>query len=146
MKRFGWLRSGCCNRLLHSRTAPTSGLAFCTQWSCSWICVRLFLWSYFTLTLPLPICSIVVRVPVYIYRGRGFDSQHYQDSWEIVGQEWGLLSFVRITEEVLGRKNGGFGLENWINGHRDTLRWPPNTLYPEKSAITWSAAAVVRSV
>jgi hypothetical protein len=34
----------------------------------------------------------------------------------------GPLSLVRTTEELLGRNNSGFGLENREYGHRDTLR------------------------
>jgi hypothetical protein len=49
-----------------------------------------------------------------------------------VGLERGPLSLVRITEELLEWKSSGFGLENRINGRRDPLRWPRDTLYPQK--------------
>jgi hypothetical protein len=32
--------------------------------------------------------------------------------WEAAGLERGPLSLVRTTEELLGRKSSGFGLEN----------------------------------
>jgi hypothetical protein len=51
----------------------------------------------------------VVRVPGYRSWGPGFDSWCYQVFWEIVGLERGPLSLVRIIEELLERKSGGFG-------------------------------------
>jgi hypothetical protein len=46
----------------------------------------------------------VVRVPGYRSRGSGFDSWRYQIFWEVVGLERGLLSLVRIIEELLERQ------------------------------------------
>jgi hypothetical protein len=46
-----------------------------------------------------------------IQRSR-FDSRRNQIFWEIVVLERGPLSLVRITEELLEWKSGGFGLEN----------------------------------
>jgi hypothetical protein len=43
----------------------------------------------------------VVRVPGYRSRGSGFDSRRYQIFREVVGQERGPLSLVRIIEELL---------------------------------------------
>jgi hypothetical protein len=43
------------------------------------------------------LCGLVVRVPGYIPRGPGFDSQSYQVSWVVVGLEQGPLSLVRIN-------------------------------------------------
>jgi hypothetical protein len=51
----------------------------------------------------------VVRVPDYRSRDPGFDSRHFQVFWEVVGLEWGPLSLVRITEELLEWKSSGFG-------------------------------------
>jgi hypothetical protein len=53
-----------------------------------------------------------------------------------VGLERGPLSLVRIIEELLERKRSGSGQENRINGRRDLLRWPRDTLYPQKLALT----------
>jgi hypothetical protein len=66
----------------------------------------------------------VVRVPGY-YR-------HYQIFWEVAGLEWGPLSLVSTTDELLERKSSGSGLENRDYGHRDLSRWPRGTLYPQK--------------
>jgi hypothetical protein len=80
--------------------------------------------------------SLVVRVPGYRSRGPGFDSRRYQIFWEVVGLERGPLSLVRTTEELLGRNNSGSGLENREYGRGDPLRWPRDTFYPQKLAIT----------
>jgi hypothetical protein len=41
---------------------------------------------------------------------------------------------VSTTEELLGRKGSGSGLENREYGRRDSSRWPRGTLYPQKLA------------
>jgi hypothetical protein len=47
------------------------------------------------------------------------------------------LSLVRITEELLEWKSSGSGLENRINDRgEDPLRWPRDTLYPQKLGLT----------
>jgi hypothetical protein len=46
------------------------------------------------------LCGLVVRGP-------GFDFQHYQILWEVVGLERGPLSLLRITEELLEWKSSG---------------------------------------
>jgi hypothetical protein len=53
-----------------------------------------------------------------------------------VGLERGPLSFMSTTEEPLGRNSSGSGLENLEYGRGDPLRWPRNTLYPQKLALT----------
>jgi hypothetical protein len=53
----------------------------------------------------------VVIVPGYRSIGTGFDSCCYQIFWEAVGLERGQLSLVSTTEELLGRKSSGCGLE-----------------------------------
>jgi hypothetical protein len=58
------------------------------------------------------ICGLVVRVPGYRSRGRGFDSRHYQIFWEVVGLERGPLSLVTIIEELFERTVAAPGLEN----------------------------------
>ena len=47
------------------------------------------------------LCSLVVGVSGYRYRGLGFDSRRYQIFWVVVGLERGPLSLVRSTEELL---------------------------------------------
>jgi hypothetical protein len=79
---------------------------------------------------------LVVRVPGYRSRGPGFDSQGYQIFWEVVGLEQGPLSLVRIIEKLLEWKNRGSGQENRFNDWGDPLRWPRDTLYPQKLALT----------
>jgi hypothetical protein len=53
-----------------------------------------------------------------------------------MGLERGPLSLVRIIEELLERRSSGSGQENRINGRGDPLRWPRDTLYPQKLAQT----------
>jgi hypothetical protein len=73
------------------------------------------------------LCGLVVRDPGYRSRGPGFDFQHYQIFWEVVG-----LSLVSTIEELLGRKSSGSGLENREYSHRDPLFWPRNNPYPQQ--------------
>jgi hypothetical protein len=82
--------------------------------------------------------GLVVRVPGYRSRGPGFDSQRYHIFWEVVGLERGPLSLVSTTEELLGRNisSSGSGLENREYGRGDPLRWPRDTYYPQKLALT----------
>jgi hypothetical protein len=78
----------------------------------------------------------VVNVPGYRSRGPGFDSRRYQIFWEVVGLERGPLSPVRIIEELLERKVAAPVYKTEINGRGDSLRWPRDTLYPLKLALT----------
>jgi hypothetical protein len=55
---------------------------------------------------------------------------------------WVLMS---ITEELLGRNSSGSGQENREYDRRDSLRWPRNTLYPQKLVLLRQEAAVARS-
>jgi hypothetical protein len=82
------------------------------------------------------LCGRVVRVPGYRSRGTGLDSRSYQIFWEVMGLERGPLSLVRTTEELLEWKSSGSRQENRINGRGDPLRWPRDTLYPQKLALT----------
>jgi hypothetical protein len=59
------------------------------------------------------LCGLVVRVSGYWYRGPGLYSRRFQIFWEAAGLKRGPLSLVRTTEELLGRKSSGSGLENW---------------------------------
>jgi hypothetical protein len=51
-----------------------------------------------------------------------YDSRRYQIFSEVVGLEWGPLSLVSTTEELLGRKSSGYGLESREYGRRDPSR------------------------
>jgi hypothetical protein len=53
-----------------------------------------------------------------------------------VGLERGPPSLVSTTEELLGRKISGTGLENREYGRRDSSRRPRGTLYLQKLALT----------
>jgi hypothetical protein len=90
-------------------------------------------------------CGLVVKVPGYISRGPGFDSRRYQIFWEVAGLERGPLSLVSTSKQLLGRNSSGSGLENRECGRGDPLRWPRDTLYPQKMALT-SPACGDRSV
>jgi hypothetical protein len=57
-----------------------------------------------------------------------------------VGLERGLLSLVSTTEELLGRKCSGSGLESREYGRRDPLCLPRNILNPQKLALTSSSS------
>jgi hypothetical protein len=48
-----------------------------------------------------------------------------------VGLERGPLSLLSTTEELLGRKSGGSGLESREYGRGDPSRLPRGTLYPQ---------------
>jgi hypothetical protein len=82
------------------------------------------------------LCGLVVTVPGHRSRGPGFDSRRYHIFWEVVVLERGPLSLVRIIEELLEWKSSGSGQENRINDQGDPLRWPRDTLYRQKLALT----------
>jgi hypothetical protein len=81
-------------------------------------------------------CSLVVRVSGYRSRGPGFDFRRYRIFWDVVGLERCPLSLVNTIEELLGRTSSGSGLENREYGRGDPLRWPRDTLYLQKLALT----------
>jgi hypothetical protein len=66
----------------------------------------------------------------------GFDSRHYQIFWEVMGLEQGSLSLVSTIEELLENKSTCPGLENREYGRNDPPRWPRDTLYPQKLALS----------
>jgi hypothetical protein len=66
----------------------------------------------------------------------GFDSRRYQIFWEVVSLERGPLRLVSTIEKLLGRRSSGSGPENREHCHGDPLRWPRDTLYPQKLALT----------
>jgi hypothetical protein len=72
-------------------------------------------------------CSLAVRIPGYTFRGPGFDSRRYQIFWA-VSLKRGPLSLMSTIEELLER----ICLENREYGRGDRLRWPRDTLYPQK--------------
>jgi hypothetical protein len=53
-----------------------------------------------------------------------------------VGLERGPLSLLSTTDELLGRKSSGSGLENREYGRRNPSCWPRGTLYPQTFALT----------
>jgi hypothetical protein len=74
----------------------------------------------------------------------GFHSKIYQIFWEAVGLQRGPLSLVSTTEELLGRKNSGSGLENRKYGYRDLLHWP-RRLPPTWPTSGGRSVGIVRS-
>jgi hypothetical protein len=66
----------------------------------------------------------------------GFNSRHYQIFWEVVGLERGSLYLVITIEEPFERNSSRSGLENREYGREDPLRWPCDTLYPQRLALT----------
>jgi hypothetical protein len=106
------------------------------------ISVYYWLFIYYQLSLTLQHCRALITIFLIIcttalwssaqsswlrIQRSGFDSRHYQTFWEVMGLERGPLSLVNTTEELLERKNSGFGLENREYGRRDLPRWPRNT-------------------
>jgi hypothetical protein len=81
------------------------------------------------------ICVLVVRVSGYRSSGPEFDSQRYQIFWEVMDLERGPLSLKSTSGELLGRKSSGSILENWEYSHRYLLRWPRDTIYPQKMTL-----------
>jgi hypothetical protein len=79
-------------------------------------------------------------------RGPEFDSLPYQISWEVFGLERGPFSLVSTTEELLGRKNSGYGLEIREYCLRDPSHRPRGNFYPQKLAKPRRQAVVTRSV
>jgi hypothetical protein len=59
-----------------------------------------------------------------------------------VGLERDPLSLVITTEELLGRNNSGSSLESQEYSHWDLLRWPHDTLYPQKLTLTSPTSSV----
>jgi hypothetical protein len=82
------------------------------------------------------LCGLVVTVTGYRSRGLGSDSRCYQIFWQVVGLERGPLSLLSTIEELLGRNSSGSGLETREYGRGDPLRWPRDTLYLQKLALT----------
>jgi hypothetical protein len=58
-----------------------------------------------------------------------------------VSLQRGPLSLVSTTEELLGRKSSGSGLENREYGRRDSSRLSRGTLCPEKLSLSSPTSA-----
>jgi hypothetical protein len=97
-----------------------NGDVLCFLWSMNWMYI-----SYAEESRP-PLWSSGQSSWLQIQRS-GFDSRGYQIFWEVVGLGWGPISLVSTTEELLGRKSSGFGLESREYGLRDPPRWPRGT-------------------
>jgi hypothetical protein len=78
----------------------------------------------------------VVRVPLYTSKGPRFDSRRYQIFWEVVDLERSPLSLVSTNEELLRSNSSDSGLQSRKYGRGDSLRWPRDTSYPQKLALT----------
>jgi hypothetical protein len=73
----------------------------------------------------------------------GFDSRRYQIFWEVVGLEWGPLSFLSTIEELLETKSSGCGLENREYDRRGSASL---TLFYSQKLILSSPTSGDRSV
>jgi hypothetical protein len=71
----------------------------------------------------------------------GFDSRCYPILWEVMGLERDLLNLVSTTEELLGRKSSGSGLQSRYYGRRGPSRWPRGIPYPQNFALTSSISS-----
>jgi hypothetical protein len=93
-----------------------------------------FLWG----TNWIYICYVGESIPPLWSSGQSswFDSRRYQIFWEVVCLEWGPLSFMSTTEELLETKSSGSGIENRECGRKDPSLWLRGTLYPQKLALT----------
>jgi hypothetical protein len=92
-----------------------SGDVLCFLWGTNWIYI----------------CYVEESRPLLWSSGRsswlqiqwsGFDFRRYQIFWEVVSLEWGPLSPVSTTEELLERKSSSYGLESRDCGRRDPSR------------------------
>jgi hypothetical protein len=97
----------------------------------------LIIWIIECFVGPDRFCGLLLfRVPGYRSRGLGFDSRHYRIFCKVVGLELGPVSLVSKTEELLGRKRIGSGLEKREYSRRNPLCWPRNTPYPQELTLT----------
>jgi hypothetical protein len=72
------------------------------------------------------------------YRSRGAcsDSRRYQIFWEVVGLEWGPLSLMRITEELLEWKVVPLVWKSRLTAVGTHCADHATSLYPQKLALT----------
>jgi hypothetical protein len=106
-----------------------NGKVLCFLWGSNWIYI-----CYVEKSRP-PLWSSDQSSWQQIQRS-GFDSRRYLNFWEVVVLERSPLSFVTTTEELLGKKSNGSGLEIRKYSRRDASRWSLGTLYPQKLALT----------
>jgi hypothetical protein len=129
-----WITDGyTSNSVLHIWCTPlwssVQSSWLCVLWGTNWIYI-----CYVEESIP-PLWSSGQSSWLQILRS-GFDSRRYQIFSEVVGLEWGPLSLVSTTEELLGRNSCGSSLENGDYGSRDPSHWPRGTFYPQKLALT----------
>jgi hypothetical protein len=110
----------------------------CFQWDTNWI------FKYYLERNDPPLWSSGQSSWLQIQRF-GFDYLGYQIFWEVVGLERGPPSLVSTTEELLGGKISGSGLEIREYGRRDPSHWSRGTLHPQKLVLT-SPTSGFRSV
>jgi hypothetical protein len=108
-------------------------VALCSSWKIAFQKHPLLIWKMSVIVRP-PLWSNGQSFWLQIQRS-GFDSRLYH-IFQVVGLERGPLSPVSATEELLGRKRSGCGLEIREYGRRDQSRWPHGNLYPHKLALT----------
>jgi hypothetical protein len=72
-------------------------------------------------------------------------SRFSERQWVWNGVHSASWVLVSITEELLGRNSSSSGQENREYDGGDLLRWPRNTLYPQKLVLLRQVAAVARS-
>jgi hypothetical protein len=80
--------------------------------------------------------GILIILDKRLFRTMRFDSRSYQIFWEVVGLERGPLSLESTIEELLESKSSGCGLEIREYDRGDPSRWPRDTFYPQKLALT----------
>jgi hypothetical protein len=106
-----------------------NGEVLCFLWGTNWIYI-----CYVEESRP-PLWSSGQSSWLQIQRS-GVDSRRYQIFWEVVGLELGPLSFLSTTDELLGSKRSGSGLENRDYGRREPSHWTRGTLYQQYLPLT----------
>jgi hypothetical protein len=82
------------------------------------------------------LCGLVVRVSAYRSRDPRFGFRRFQIFWATAGLERGPVSLVRTTEELLEGNVAAPVSKTEINDRGNPFRWPRDTLYPQKLALT----------
>jgi hypothetical protein len=97
--------------------------------------------SYFKMLLYMPPLWSSGQSYWLQIQGSGYNSRRYQIFWEVVGLEWGPLSLVSITEELLERKISVSCLEIREYSRRDSSPWPRDILCPQTLALIWPTSS-----